>query len=77
MEEDATLDRFAAADDDGEDDADDADGGVETTYRWEPGDGCERCDADVDRLWRDGDEMACEDCKRWDEAEVGATNRHT
>ncbi|RKD95982.1 DUF7573 domain-containing protein [Halopiger aswanensis] len=26
---------------------------------------CPRCDAESDRVWRDGDDFVCPDCKEW------------
>ncbi|WP_435334883.1 DUF7573 domain-containing protein [Haloarchaeobius sp. TZWWS8] len=37
-----------------------------TTYRWSPeGRNCAACSATVQRLWRDGNEFVCPDCKEW------------
>jgi hypothetical protein len=36
------------------------------TYRWDPaGVACPVCSEPVDRLWLDGDEQVCADCKSW------------
>ncbi|WP_336024395.1 DUF7573 domain-containing protein [Halobellus salinisoli] len=64
-----------AGDTAGQPDRDDTDGQVDdaldvepasSTYRWSPeGVECAACGRVVDRLWSDGDEHVCIDCKEW------------
>ncbi|RLM56453.1 hypothetical protein DVK02_08045 [Halobellus sp. Atlit-31R] len=36
------------------------------TYRWSPdGVECPRCGRDAERLWLDGGQHVCDDCKEW------------
>lgn len=36
------------------------------TFAWSAdGAACGRCGSTVERRWRDGDELVCEDCKAW------------
>lgn len=62
MESQQPLDAFGHA----EEDAEDQFNGANGVYRWVPdGTSCDRCQAEVNRLWRDGMLDVCPECKSW------------
>jgi hypothetical protein len=48
---------------------------VAVTSSWADASTCPDCGEAVPRLWRDGDERACADCKTWHTSGEGACDR--